>query len=62
MKNVLSCGQFTKNDLKEIFDLADVVRANPKKFINALDGKVIATLFLSQVQEQDYLLKQQFKD
>lgn len=45
MKNVLSCEQFTKNDLKEIFDLADVVRANPKKFINALDGKVIATLF-----------------
>lgn len=45
MKNVISCEQFTREDLKEIFDLADVVRANPKKYINALDGKVIATLF-----------------
>lgn len=45
MKNVISCDQFTQNDLKEIFDLADVVRANPEKFINALDGKVITTLF-----------------
>lgn len=45
MKNVISCDQFTQNDLKEIFDLADVVRANPEKFIKALDGKVITTLF-----------------
>jgi len=45
MKHILSGEQFTKTDLKEIFDLADVVRANPKKFINALDGKVITTLF-----------------
>lgn len=45
MKNLISCGQLTKQDLKEIFDLADVVRANPKKYVNALDGKVITTLF-----------------
>lgn len=45
MKHILSGEQFTKKDLKEIFDLADVVRANPKKYINALDGKVITTLF-----------------
>ena len=45
MRNVISCEQFTKEDLKEIFDLADVVRANPKKYSNALDGKVITTLF-----------------
>ena len=45
MKNVISSEQFTKKDLKEIFDLADVVRANPEKYINALNGKVIATLF-----------------
>ena len=45
MKNVLNCNQFTKTDLKEIFDLADVVRANPKEYVNALDGKVITTIF-----------------
>ena len=45
MKNVISCEQFTKEDLKDLFDLADVVRANPKKYSNALEGKVITTLF-----------------
>lgn len=45
MKNVISCDQFTKEDLKEIFDLADVVRSNPEKYMNALNGKVITTLF-----------------
>lgn len=45
MKNVISCDQFTKESLKELFDLADVVRANPEKYMNALNGKVITTLF-----------------
>ena len=45
MKNLISCEQFTKQNLKELFDLADVVRANPKKYVNALDGKVVTTLF-----------------
>ena len=45
MKNVISCDQFTKEDLKELFDLADVVRTNPEKFMNALNGKVVTTLF-----------------
>lgn len=45
MKNVISCDQFTKESLKELFDLADVVRANPKKYMNALNGKVVTTLF-----------------
>lgn len=45
MKNVISCDQFTKDDLKELFDLADVVRTNPEKYMNALNGKVVTTLF-----------------
>lgn len=45
MKNVISCDQFTKESLKELFDLADVVRANPEKYKNALEGKVVTTLF-----------------
>ncbi len=45
MKNLISCEQLSKQDLKELFDLADVVRANPKKYSNALDGKVVTTLF-----------------
>ena len=45
MKNLISCEQFTKENLKEIFDLADVVKANPEKYMNALEGKVVTTLF-----------------
>lgn len=45
MKNVISCDQFTKENLKELFDLADVVRANPEKYMNTLNGKVVTTLF-----------------
>ena len=45
MKNVISCDQFTKDDLKKLFDLADVVRTNPEKYMNALNGKVVTTLF-----------------
>ena len=45
MKNVISCDQFTKEDLKKLFDLADVVRTNPEKYMNALNGKVVTTLF-----------------
>jgi len=45
MRNLISCDQFTKENLKELFDLADVVRANPEKFMNALNGKVVTTLF-----------------
>ena len=33
MKNLISCDQFTKENLKELFDLADVVRANPEKYM-----------------------------
>ena len=62
MKNLISCEQLSKQDLKELFDLADVVRTNPKKYLNALNGKVVTTLFLSQVQEQGCLLKQQYCD
>ena len=45
MKHILTGKQFTKTDLKEIFDLAELVKANPEKYTNALDGKVITTLF-----------------
>ncbi len=45
MNHILTGKQFTKTDLKEIFDLAELVKANPEKYTNALDGKVITTLF-----------------
>lgn len=37
--------QFTPEFLKEVFELADKIRANPKEYQDALRGKVVATLF-----------------
>ncbi len=45
MKHVLSSDQYTKESLKEIFDLTDKIKNNPKKYANKLDDKIIAIMF-----------------
>jgi len=45
MKHILSSEQFTRKDLEEIFDLAEKIKNNPKKFSNKLDDKMIAVMF-----------------
>jgi len=45
MKHLISTDDLTKADLERLFDLADQIKKNPKKFATALSGKVIATLF-----------------
>jgi aspartate carbamoyltransferase catalytic subunit len=45
MKNVISVEDFTKEQLERVFSLADQIKREPKKFANALSGKLVATLF-----------------
>ena len=45
MKHILSSDQFTKESLKEIFDLAEKIKENPKEYAHKLDGNVIAVMF-----------------
>ncbi len=45
MKNLVSCNQFTKENLQEIFDLADQMKKNPENFTETLKGKLIAVMF-----------------
>lgn len=45
MKHILSSDQFTKENLKEIFDLAEKIKENPKEYAHKLDGNVIAVMF-----------------
>lgn len=45
MKNLVSASDLTVNNLEEIFSLTDSIKKNKHKFSNALDGKIIATLF-----------------
>lgn len=44
-KSVISCDQFTKERLDELFKLADDINSNLEKYAKSLEGKVIATLF-----------------
>jgi len=45
MKHVLSCEQYTKEDLEEIFELAEKIEQNPKDYQNALEGKIVSVMF-----------------
>lgn len=45
MKHVLSSDQYTREDLEELFDLADDVKAHPEKYEKALEGKIVAVMF-----------------
>ena len=44
-KSILEPMDMTTAELEEIFDLADVIIANPPRFAHACDGKLLATLF-----------------
>lgn len=45
MEHVINCEQFSRQELKELFDLVTVVKSNPKKYSKALEGKIITTIF-----------------
>lgn len=45
MEHVLSAGQFAKEELEKILDLAEDISKNPKKYENAIHGKIVSTLF-----------------
>jgi len=45
LKNLLEAQQFTPDILFALFKKADEIRKNPKNFLDALKGKIIATLF-----------------
>ncbi|NLZ93106.1 MAG: aspartate carbamoyltransferase [Firmicutes bacterium] len=45
MRHILSCDQFSRKDLMELFALTDEMRANTNQFSNSLQGKIVATIF-----------------
>ena len=55
-KHLISPMDFSTEELNEIFDLAEKIISNPKKFSHICDGQIF---FMSQAQEQDLVLKLQ---
>ena len=45
MEHILSCKQFTRESLEKILDLAKDIKSNPDKYKNALENKIIASMF-----------------
>lgn len=62
MDKLLDCKKFTKESLMELLELASKIKAHPENYTEELKNKVIAVMFLNQVQEQECHLKQLFKD
>lgn len=44
-RNLIEPMDFTLEELSEIFDLADEIIKEPKKFLHSCDGQILATLF-----------------
>ncbi|MCL2370287.1 MAG: aspartate carbamoyltransferase [Firmicutes bacterium] len=45
MKHFISTENITKEQLEKLFELANKIKADPKKYAEALKGKIVATLF-----------------
>lgn len=45
MKHVLSCEQYTRESLENLYELTDKIVKNPEDFRHALENKIIATMF-----------------
>lgn len=45
MHHILSCDQFTRSSLEQLFALTDEMQADVGKFGTALTGKIVATIF-----------------
>ena len=45
IKHVLSAEQYKREDLEEIFNLADDIKNNSQKYSKSIEGKIVATMF-----------------
>ena len=53
IRHLIEPMDFTVEELDDIFNLAHQIMAHPEKFSHICDGKILATLFMSQVQGLD---------
>ena len=43
--NIISCEQYSRKDLEELFEITDDIVVNPQKYYKTLDEKIVTTLF-----------------
>lgn len=59
MRHLIDSLDLSVAETQEILDLADRIAGDPAAYAHCADGKILATLFMSQAPERDFLLKQQ---
>lgn len=45
MKHVISCSQYTRETLEELYELTDKIDKNPMNYSKKLNGKIVAVMF-----------------
>ena len=58
-RHLIQPDDLTVSEIEEICSLAEQIIVDPKSFNDVCRGKILATVFLSQALEQDFLLKLQ---
>ena len=56
-RNLIQPDDLSVSEINEICSLAEQIIVDPNSFQDVCRGKILATLFLSRVQEQGFLLK-----
>lgn len=51
MRHLMSPLDFSVEELDKVLNLANDIEKNPEKYAHVCDGKIMATLFMNQVQE-----------
>ena len=49
MKHVLSSKQYNRQDLEELFELTDKIKAEPQKFSNKLKSKILSKIHIKDL-------------
>ena len=57
MRHLMSPLDFSVEELDKLLDLANDIEKFPGKYAHACDGKSLQHVFMSQVHEQDLVLK-----
>ena len=56
MKNLIGIEDFSKSEIDELIEVGKDIIDNKDLYKEKCKGKILATLFLNQVQEQDLVL------
>ena len=59
LRHLIQPLDFTTEEFDYLFRLANKIIQNPENYLDVCKGKLLASLFLSLLQEQDYLLSLQ---